>query len=35
MPLLTAALLDRGLDHDAIRKILGGNLKRLMSAHMG
>ncbi|MFE9555495.1 membrane dipeptidase [Streptomyces sp. NPDC006703] len=35
MPLLTDALLDRGLDHDAIRKILGGNLKGLMSAHMG
>ncbi|MEU6819064.1 membrane dipeptidase [Streptomyces atriruber] len=35
MPLVTGALLDRGLAEDDVRKILGGNLKRVMGSHMG
>ncbi|MFJ9850324.1 dipeptidase [Streptomyces sp. NPDC101150] len=35
MPLVTDALVRRGLAEDDIRKILGGNMRRLMSAHMG
>ncbi|MEW2390898.1 membrane dipeptidase [Streptomyces venezuelae] len=35
MPLVTRALLDRGLAEDDVRKVVGGNLERLMSSHMG
>lgn len=35
MPLVTEALLRRGLAEDDIVKILGGNTQRLMSKHMG
>ena len=29
--LLTDALLDAGLDDDAIRKVMGGNVRRLLA----
>ncbi|MEU8965203.1 membrane dipeptidase [Streptomyces sp. NPDC048491] len=35
MPLVTEALVQRGLAEDDILKILGGNMQRLMSKHMG
>lgn len=35
MPLLTEALVRRGLAEADILKILGGNVQRLMSEHMG
>ncbi|MEU8957682.1 membrane dipeptidase [Streptomyces sp. NPDC048518] len=35
MPLVTAALLDRGLTEEDVVKVLGGNLRRLLGAHMG
>jgi membrane dipeptidase len=35
MPRLTEALLQRGLDEDAVRKILGGNFLRLFRAVIG
>ncbi|MFG2718467.1 dipeptidase [Streptomyces sp. NPDC048416] len=35
MPLVTEALLRRGLAEDDIVKILGGNMQRLMNTHMG
>ncbi|MFG2595964.1 dipeptidase [Streptomyces sp. NPDC048462] len=35
MPLVTEALLRRGLAEDDIVKVLGGNTQRLMSKHMG
>ncbi|MFF0740279.1 dipeptidase [Streptomyces sp. NPDC004111] len=35
MPLVTEALLRRGLAEEDILKILGGNTRRVMSAHMG
>ncbi|MEU1147588.1 dipeptidase [Streptomyces sp. NPDC005863] len=35
MPLVTAALLDRGLAEEDVVKVLGGNLRRLLGTHMG
>ncbi|MEU1121758.1 MULTISPECIES: membrane dipeptidase [unclassified Streptomyces] len=35
MPLVTAALLDRGLTEEDVVKVLGGNLRRLLGTHMG
>ncbi len=35
LPLVTAALVQRGLDADAIGKVLGGNVVRLMRAELG
>ncbi|WP_331769933.1 dipeptidase (plasmid) [Embleya sp. NBC_00888] len=35
MPLVTAAMVRRGMPVEHILKILGGNMRRLMSEHMG
>jgi membrane dipeptidase len=35
LPLVTAAMLQRGLDADAVAKVLGGNVVRLMRAELG
>jgi membrane dipeptidase len=35
LPLVTAALVQRGLDADAVGKVLGGNVVRLMRAELG
>src|SRR5262245_14961962 len=35
LPLVTAALVERGLDADTIGKVLGGNVVRLMLAELG
>ena len=35
LPLVTAALVQRGVDADAIGKVLGGNVVRLMRAELG
>ena len=32
LPVLTQALLDAGLDDDAIRRVLGGNTRRVLEA---
>src|SRR5262245_1064995 len=35
LPLVTAALVQRGLDADAVGKVLGGNVVRLLRAELG
>ncbi|MFE0103599.1 dipeptidase [Streptomyces sp. NPDC059009] len=35
MPLVTEALLRRGLPEEDVLKVLGGNMRRLMAAHLG
>ena len=34
LPQLTAALLDSGLSHDAVGKVMGGNLRRVLGANL-
>ena len=35
LPLLTEALVQRGLDHHDIHAVLGGNAMRLFAGHLG